>query len=336
MRIWLRQWIYLRLQHFPAVSCYICVSSCFILQFKPSKAKGDCLLTQVWVGGLSTCESVCSGLDAPFFHMNTLLEDTTQPIGPPWWRQGSSCVCVCSSVNLCVLFVVCVWLLVFIRLHVYACLTEDNEQSSMCNRCSSQLELICCYQRAQHSLQHQLRWNPIDLRRKASARLQYVGKRRWTLGLFNCCVGVADGSACPILGRNKANIVIAATQTCLPIYLLSFSGGEEKGWRGVKLGWQWQIKLVTFFLSFSFFFFFLLFCGKAAPSDLKLMLRTCFPLSRREYQGNVYFNLSLFITPSSLSLSFFLPSSFPFYPLTSLWFIIYVAMWPRSIDSASW
>lgn len=104
MRIWLRQWIYLRLQHFPAVSCYICVSSCFILQFKPSKAKGDCLLTQVWVGGLSTCESVCSGLDAPFFHMNTLLEDTTQPIGPPWWRQGSSCVCVCAPLSICVCY----------------------------------------------------------------------------------------------------------------------------------------------------------------------------------------------------------------------------------------
>jgi len=47
---------------------------------------------------------------------------------------------------------------------------------------------------------------------------------------------VAAGSACPILAGNKANIVIAGTQTFLPIYLLSFSFKEEKRWRGVKLG----------------------------------------------------------------------------------------------------
>lgn len=234
------------------------------------------------------------------------------------------CVCVCSSVNLCVLFVVCVWLLVFIRLHVYACLTEDNEQSSMCNRCSSQLELICCYQRAQHSLQHQLRWNPIDLRRKASARLQYVGKRRWTLGLFNCCVGVADGSACPILGRNKANIVIAATQTCLPIYLLSFSGGEEKGWRGVKLGWQWQIKLVTFFLSFSFFFFFCCFVAKPPPAILSLCWGLVFRYREENTRGTFTLishcsslhRLSLFLF-FSLRLSPSIPS--PLYGLLFMW-----------------
>lgn len=44
----------------------------------------------------------------------------------------------------------------------------------MCNRCSSQLEPICCYQWAQRCLKHQLRSNPIDSWRKASAEKHSV------------------------------------------------------------------------------------------------------------------------------------------------------------------
>lgn len=155
--------------------------------------------------------------------------------------------------------------------------------------------------------------------------------QHWTLGLFNCCFGVVAGRACPILAGNKANIVIAGTQTCLPIYLLSAGLWEERGRRGVRLGDNGKSNQ----LHFSSFSLSLLFCCKAAPGRLKLMMPgTCFPLLKKEYQWtftSICHSSSLH--HPSLSLS---SPPLVFHSLTSLWYLIYAAVWPHSIDSAPW
>lgn len=84
-------------------------------------------------------------------------------------------------------------------------------------------------------------------------------------------------------------------------------------------GWQWQIKPVTF-PSFLF-----LCCFVAKPPPAVLSIQCCCDTEG----GEVYLHLSQFITPSSVSL---FPPLF-FHSITSLWFLIYVAMWPHSIDS---
>lgn len=147
---------------------------------------------------------------------------------------------------------------------------------------------------------------------------------------------MAAGSACPILAGNKANIVITGTQTCLPIYLLSFSFGEETGWRGARFGWQWQIKPVTF----SSFLFLCCFVAKLHPAQSKAVVlssrchcdkRLVFTVIKKKNTREKFTSISHSSSLHHLSLSFPL---LLFHSLASLWFLIYVAMWPHSIDSA--
>lgn len=122
-----------------------------------------------------------------------------------------------------------------------------------------------------------------------------MSKNVGTSGLFNCRVGVAAGSPWPILAGSKANIVIGSTQTCLPIYLLSFSVGEEKRWRGARQGGQWQVKPAAF---------------SPLVSVFAVVLRSCPQQSVCRYQEKntkgicapslYHLSLSLFISPCVL------------------------------------
>lgn len=70
---------------------------------------------------------------------------------------------------------------------------------------------------------------------------------------------------------NKANIVIAGTQTCLPIYLLSFSLREETGVERAEVGVTMTNQ--TSYILHPSFLFLCCFCCKAAPSGLKLTMQ---------------------------------------------------------------
>lgn len=125
---------------------------------------------------------------------------------------------------------------------------------------------------------------------------------------------MAAGSACPILARGTKPTLLslAPRPACQYTCFLSVSG-RKQGWRGLRLGWQWQIKPVTFYTPpFSFF---AVFVAKPPPAALSSRCScdrgTCFPLSRREYRGSVYLHPSELITPSSLSPSFSPLLSFP-------------------------
>lgn len=144
----------------------LCVFCWVIVEFKCSKSRDIWAMSGLLMQPVRKC---LLRLDAPFSPMTTLLADMTQTTGQHWWRQGSLglplCVCVCVPVLVCVTINVPSeygwW--VFIRFHVCVEeMTEDNALSLVCNRCSSQLEPICCYQREQRCLQQQLRWNLTD------------------------------------------------------------------------------------------------------------------------------------------------------------------------------
>lgn len=122
---------------------------------------------------------------------------------------------VCPGEDRCVFVVVCMCL------HVWK--PEHNRRRAACNRFPAQLELICCYQRAQH----------IAFGISGVESTQF-GKEKLPpdcsvpkLGMFNCCV---RGRMCQSNSSRgtKPALLSPAPRLACQYYLLSFSLGEEK------------------------------------------------------------------------------------------------------------
>lgn len=203
----------------------------------------------------------------------------------------------------------------------------------MCNRCSCRLEQICHYQRAQCCLQPLLHSNPHRFTEENCRQIAVC--RKWSVEHWACLIVVLGGD-----WKRLSNSSREQSQHCyrqhpdLPANIPAFS--QFQGGRGERLGWQWQIKPVTFSLpSLS------LFCCKAAPSSgqgssirliLLFVIGNLFSIIQERIAGWKFTSISY---SSSLYYLFLLifPLS-PLRPFLSLRSLIYVAMWPHSIDSS--
>lgn len=133
--------------------------------------------------------------------------------------------------------------------------------------------------------------------------------QRWTLSLFNCCVGGRLEALVQFQQGTKPTLLSpvprpACQYTCFLSVLGRKRGGE--GW-----GWGDNDKQTSYiFPSFSLF----VCCFVATPSSVKgssikltlLWLGACFRVIKKRIPGKVYLHLSWFITQSPLSLHFFI------------------------------
>lgn len=114
---------------------------------------------------------------------------------------------------------------VFVCMCLHVWKPEHNRERAACNRFPAQLELICCYQRAQH----------IAFGISGVESTQF-GKEKLPpdcsvpkLGMFNCCVQ-GSGWMCQSNSSRgtKPALLSPAPRLACQYYLLSFSLGEEK------------------------------------------------------------------------------------------------------------